>query len=193
LLDVLAERNVRATFFVLSAAARRYPHVVQRAAAEGHEIALHGPDHSRTTTWPLRSERSRLRRAKEELEDVAGRSVHWYRPTYGALRPTLARHARALGMDTVIWSMWASDWDERHPKLAAGRAFHTRHPGGVVLLHDHVGDRPPGHRPAEFAAEMTAQLVDPLLAAGWSLVPVGELLDAHPQVRCAWFTMGRRS
>jgi peptidoglycan/xylan/chitin deacetylase (PgdA/CDA1 family) len=192
LLDVLAERDVKSTFFMISSAARRYPGIVHRAIAEGHEIALHGGDHSRTTSWPLRLERGRLLRAKEELEDVAGQPVRWYRPSYGALRPTLVRHARALGMDTMIWSMWAQDWDETDPRMASERAFGTRHPGGVLLLHDHVADRPDGHRAPEFAAKMSAPLIDRLQAEGWELIPAGDLLTRYRQIRCAWFTLGDR-
>jgi peptidoglycan/xylan/chitin deacetylase (PgdA/CDA1 family) len=189
LLDVLAEQGVRVTFFMLSSAARRYPAIATRALAEGHEIALHGDDHSRTTSWALREERTRLRKAKEQLEDVTGTPVSWYRPSYGALRPSLVRHARALGMDTVIWSTWGRDWDESDPLEAARRGLRSRHPGAILLMHDHVADRPEGHRARDFAARSTVPLLDGLQADGWGLVPIGTLFNGRPQVRCAWFEL----
>lgn len=187
LLDVLAQRAATATFFMLSAAARRQPATVARVLSEGHEVALHGPDHERTTSWPLREERSRLRRAKEELEDVTGQPIRWYRPTYGAQRITLVRHARALGLDTLIWSGWAYDWEQPDPVQVADHAWRTRHPGEVLLLHDHVGDRPEGFRPAPFAAEATAELARRLVAEQWDTVSVSELFSRYAAVRSSWF------
>jgi peptidoglycan/xylan/chitin deacetylase (PgdA/CDA1 family) len=187
LLDVLAARAVSATFFMLSGAARRQPATVARVLSEGHEIALHGPDHERTTSWPLRKERSILRRAKEELEDVAGRPVGWYRPTYGAQRVTLVRHARALGLETLIWSGWAYDWEQPDPLQVADQAWRTRHPGEVLLLHDHVGDRPEGFRPSPFAAQATEELTRRLAADEWTALTVTELFARYTAVRAAWF------
>src|SRR5690242_2187018 len=45
LLDLFADKQVRATFFVLGRVACREPHLVRRIAAAGHEIASHGWDH----------------------------------------------------------------------------------------------------------------------------------------------------
>ena len=187
LLDVLAERSVSVTFFMLSGAASRQPATVARVLSEGHEIGLHGPDHERTTTWPLRLERSILRRAKDELEDVAGCAVRWYRPTYGAQRVTLVRHARALGLETLIWSGWAYDWEQPDPLQVADQAWRTRHPGEVLLLHDHVGDRPDGFRSSEFAAQATKELTRRLAADEWTALTVSELFARYTPVRAAWF------
>lgn len=187
LLDVLAGAEVKATFFMLSGTARKQPLTVARVLADGHEIALHGPDHARTTSWPITQERSILRRAKEELEDVAGQAIRWYRPTYGAQRATLVRHARALGLETLIWSGWAYDWEQPDPTVVADHAWRTRHPGEVLLLHDHVGDQPDGFRPAPFAAEATAELTRRLAAEGWATISVSELFARYTPVRAAWF------
>lgn len=189
LLDVLAEYGVRATFFMLSGAARKRPETVARVVSAGHEIALHGPDHSRTTTWSLTRERTILRRAKEELEDVAGQAIRWYRPTYGAQRFTLVRHASALGMDSLIWSGWAYDWERPDPSDVVDHAWRTRHPGEVLLLHDHVGDRPDGFRPPEFAAQVAGPLSKRLTADGWSILGVSELFSRYTPVRAGWFAI----
>ncbi len=49
ILDIFAERRVRATFFMLGWVAERYPGVVRRLVAEGHELASHGYSHVRVT------------------------------------------------------------------------------------------------------------------------------------------------
>ena len=48
-LDLFAERDVKATFFTLGWVAERYPALVQRMVTEGHEVASHGYQHTRVT------------------------------------------------------------------------------------------------------------------------------------------------
>lgn len=79
LLDLFAEKQVHATFFVLGLVARRDPHLVRRLAAAGHEIACHGWDHEqvfRKTPARLRAE---LTRAFGTLSALAGRPVAGFR------------------------------------------------------------------------------------------------------------------
>lgn len=53
-LDALAAAGHQATFFVMVNEAEKYPDLVRRIIAEGHEVALHGFDHTRLTTLPVR-------------------------------------------------------------------------------------------------------------------------------------------
>jgi polysaccharide deacetylase family protein (PEP-CTERM system associated) len=82
-LDLLARRGVRATFFVLGSVAESRPHLVRRAAEAGHEIASHGYDHELVYRQTPDAFREDVRRAKGILEDLTGRPVLGYRaPNY---------------------------------------------------------------------------------------------------------------
>jgi len=186
-LDALAMTGTRATFFLLSSAGRRYPALVQRAVAEGHEIALHGVDHSRTTTWRAREAAERLSSGKTELEDVAQVAVTLYRPTYGAQRLNLVRAARRLGLETVIWSGWAQDWRGDAPAEVTARAVRACHPGGILLLHDTLAGLDDGVDPEIFSPEVTTRLLQHLRRETWEFATVSELLDTYQHVRSAWF------
>ena len=48
-LQLLREGSARATFFTLGWIAERYPQLVRRIVAEGHELASHGYGHHRAT------------------------------------------------------------------------------------------------------------------------------------------------
>ena len=50
LLDILRTRNIKATFYVIGSNVDRYPHIVRRIVAEGHEIGNHTYTHRKLTT-----------------------------------------------------------------------------------------------------------------------------------------------
>jgi polysaccharide deacetylase family protein (PEP-CTERM system associated) len=82
-LDLFAEHDVRATFFVLGWIAERHPELIQRMVREGHEVASHGYDHTRATELDREAFRQDVVRTKGILEDATGRPVRGYRaPSY---------------------------------------------------------------------------------------------------------------
>lgn len=83
LLDIMAEAEAQATFFVLGWVAQRHPGLVQRIVADGHELASHGSDHRRIDSQSPEAFRADVRRSKRVLEDTGGVLVRGYRaPTF---------------------------------------------------------------------------------------------------------------
>ncbi len=79
ILAMLAERDTRATFFTLGWVAERYPQLVRRIVAGGHELASHGYGHRRASDLDEAAFRDDVVRAKAILEDLGGRPVLGYR------------------------------------------------------------------------------------------------------------------
>jgi polysaccharide deacetylase family protein (PEP-CTERM system associated) len=86
-LDLLSEYDVQATFFFLGSVARRSPALVAEAARLGHEVASHGDEHQRLFGIEPAELEERLRRHKEELEDLAGVPVHGFRAPEFSITP----------------------------------------------------------------------------------------------------------
>lgn len=87
LLDLLAEFQVRGTFYIVGQIARTHPRLVRRIAARGHEIGSHGWDHSRLNRLTPSAAKEDLRRSKLILEQVSGQEVLGYRaPTFSLSR-----------------------------------------------------------------------------------------------------------
>lgn len=78
-LELLSRHSVRATFFVLGSTAASVPELVRMLAAEGHEIATHGYAHRPVDKGGLAELAEDVRRAKGELEKLAGQAVRGYR------------------------------------------------------------------------------------------------------------------
>jgi polysaccharide deacetylase family protein (PEP-CTERM system associated) len=79
ILRLLADAGTHGTFFTLGWIAERYPELIRRICAAGHELASHGFAHRRATEQQRDAFLADIRLAKAVLEDVAGREVRGYR------------------------------------------------------------------------------------------------------------------
>ncbi|HEY1575938.1 MAG TPA: polysaccharide deacetylase family protein [Terracidiphilus sp.] len=112
LLDLLAEHDVHATFFMLGKFAKAERELAARVAAAGHLVGNHTwshPDLSRASAAQVLDE---LTRTNDILADIAGKPIVYFRPPFGARRPYVLRLARQLGLIPVTWNAMTSDWSE---------------------------------------------------------------------------------
>lgn len=79
ILRLLDDHGVKATFFVLGWIAERYPELVRRIVAAGHEVASHGYAHLRASEQSEEAFFADIHLAKILLEDIAGQAVNGYR------------------------------------------------------------------------------------------------------------------
>jgi polysaccharide deacetylase family protein (PEP-CTERM system associated) len=82
LLSLLAEENVRATFFFLGPVAKQYPKTLTRIAEQGHEIGCHGWSHDLLYTMTRERMRQETRDAMDAITHVTGAPVRAYRAAY---------------------------------------------------------------------------------------------------------------
>lgn len=87
ILDLLAQKNVKATFFTLAWAALRGKHLIRRIVDEGHEIASHGMAHFRADMQSPGEFRRDVSEAREILQDVSGAPVTGYRAATFSIGP----------------------------------------------------------------------------------------------------------
>jgi peptidoglycan/xylan/chitin deacetylase (PgdA/CDA1 family) len=136
-LNVLADHDARATFFLVGEQVSRCPSIAAEIVAAGHEIGLHCHRHRnllRLAPWQVRED---LRRAQATIEDATGVSPALYRPPYGILNATALRLARRAGQRTLLWSHWGRDWQARAtPESISARVTGSVGEGSVLLLHD---------------------------------------------------------
>jgi len=79
ILALLAEHRTQATFFTLGWVAERYPHLVKKVVAQGHELASHGFGHERVSDLTPTTFADDIVRTKALLEDLGGQEVLGYR------------------------------------------------------------------------------------------------------------------
>ena len=190
-LDLLKGRGVRTTLFLTGAFIQRYPALVRRMAAEGHEIGNHTMNHphfapgmKRDPKWTRERVQRELLEADAALVRLLGRPMDpFWRAPYGEHTVEIRRWAEELGYRHVGWSEgadtldWATAKDRR--LYRTGDAIVKRleqrlgrdGDGLIVLMHlgsaRELGDRP--------TAGLGA-FMDRASKEGWSFVSAGTIL-----------------
>ena len=87
ILELFEVHQVRATFFTLGWVAERYPALIKKIVAGGHELASHGWEHRRVSTQSPREFRYDITRTRHLLEDIGGQAVRGYRAASYSIGP----------------------------------------------------------------------------------------------------------
>ncbi|AKN72997.1 deacetylase [Streptomyces sp. PBH53] len=167
LLDILKEKKVPATFFLLGKRhIEKYPELVKRMAAEGHEVASHTWDHKILTRMSDAEIRAELKRPNDAIERLTGRKPTLMRPPQGRTDANVHRICKELGLAEVLWSVTAKDYTTNDSALITKRVLEQSSRDGIILLHDiYAGTVPavPG-------------IIDALKERGYVFVTVPQLL-----------------
>ena len=137
-LEALAARGVRATFFLVGEQVARNPSLAAEIVAAGHGIGLHCDRHRNQLRLGPRSVREDIMRGAARIEETTGRPIERYRPPYGIFNAAALKLVRANGWRPLLWTHWGRDWEARATpdsivaKLVGGGVGE----GSVLLLHD---------------------------------------------------------
>lgn len=168
LLDLLAARHIKATFFVLGQNVAEFPEITARAAKEGHEIASHSWSHPELTRMSDEAVRSQLKRTDDAIKDAIGKRPTLMRPPYGSLSARQKRWIhQEFGYDIILWDVDPYDWKRPGPITVCNRILRETRAGSIVLSHDiHPG-----------TIEAMPSTFDQLEAKGFKFVTVSELIS----------------
>ncbi|MEU0449114.1 polysaccharide deacetylase family protein [Streptomyces tendae] len=137
LLDILKEKQVPATFFLLGKRhIDTYPELVRRMSEEGHEVASHTWTHKILTDADPDEIRDELERPNKEIERLTGKRPTLMRPPQGRTDDTVHDICRELGLAEVLWSVTAKDYKTNDSDLITERVLDQSSRDGIILLHD---------------------------------------------------------
>lgn len=137
ILDLLAEHEMKATFFVIGRNALENPHHLRRIVAEGHEVGNHTWSHAHLPDLPQCEAYAEIRMGAEILEALLGRPpLYWRAPflTQGGWGEV----AENLGLRHMGADVCPDDFAKEDPEEIARIVLAEAGPDSVVCLHDGV-------------------------------------------------------
>ncbi len=166
LLDGLAQRGVKATFFLIGRQIEGNEDLLHRMEEEGHEIGIHTYDHVPLTGLNAADFDAQVGRTRTLLEKVLGHGDFLLRPPYGMTDPAAKNRA---GSPLVLWSVDPEDWRDRDAERVWNHIVQNAQDGDIILLHDIFPQ----------SVDAALEAVDRLLAQGYHFCTVGELFAAR--------------
>jgi peptidoglycan/xylan/chitin deacetylase (PgdA/CDA1 family) len=168
LLDLLHEKNVKATFFVVGKRAAQHSEIVRRAWDEGHLIANHTWSHQPLFCFltPKRL-RAEIELGSEGIRSICSSRPRLFRSPVGLRHPLLRPYLKQAGMEYVSWSVRSFDTWIRSSSALSRRVLNQVTGGDIVLLHDFL---PTG---ADVMLEALPGIIDELKKRGLEFVLAG--------------------
>jgi peptidoglycan-N-acetylglucosamine deacetylase len=185
ILDILKQKNVPATFFVIGWDANKWPQLLRREYREGHEIGNHTYTHPDWESPYLTQTEIRwqLNLTERLIESIVGAKSLLFRPPYGIdHQPEFAEEvahlptAQDMGYIIVGQKVDPNDWRQLRPGVPLPAAkivenvLREAPKGNIILLHDGGGDR-------SQTVLALPQLIDALRGEGYEFVSVPDLID----------------
>ncbi len=181
ILDVLKQRHVPATFFVIGDNVLGEQSLLQRIVAEGHELGNHSYTHPDFATLSDGETLFELNTTERLIEAYTGHNTRLFRaPYFGDAEPTTADELGpalaaqndgyvnvGLHVDPDDWALPGTDAIVQRT-IAGVEAGNAGRSGQIVLLHDGGGDR-------QQTLEALPRIIDALRARGYRFVPVSQL------------------
>ena len=169
ILDLLREYDARATFFVIGSNAAQYPDLLQREAAEGHEIGNHTYTHCRMTKATRASLGQEILQCENVVEELTDERPDLFRPPEGKCTAMISDLAKSLDYRIVLWRIDTLDWKHRPADVIADEVLSGVTSGDIILFHDYVGGK-------SQTVEALRIILPALREQGYDMVTVSELL-----------------
>lgn len=163
LLDGLRERGASATFFLIGRQIEENRDLVERMAADGHQVGNHTWNHVRLETITPETMEAEIEQTNQLLQEILGEKSYWLRPPYGQLE---ASGRAQMTVPLVKWSIDPEDWAKKNAQEIVQAVLSHAQPNGIILMHDIYPT----------SVDAALEIVDRLQAEGYTFVTVEELL-----------------
>ena len=171
-LDILKEKKVRATFFVLGQAAQSNPYLLKRLVNEGHEIGNHSFNHD----YQQRRLVEEMNQTDKEVFAATGTHTYFYRPPGGFLSKSQLEIIKGNGHVVALWSVDSKDWRNPGIKQIVDNVMKHVFPGAIILMHD-------GGYHRTQTVKALGPIIDALRERGYRLVTLSELKTLDSEIK----------
>ena len=166
LIDILAQYNVKATFFVVGDWVEKYPESVKALHDAGHEVMNHSNTHAHFNSLSAEEIIADVEACNDKIEAVTGVRPTLIRCPYGEYDDHVISAIRSIGMEPIQWDVDSLDWKEISASEITQRVTEKIQNGSIVLFHNaalHTPEALPG-------------ILEHMIGQGYEVVPISEIL-----------------
>ncbi|MDG5789581.1 polysaccharide deacetylase family protein [Evansella sp. AB-P1] len=175
ILDILNEKGVPATFFVVGQQVVRFPSIMKRIVNEGHGLGNHTWSHPAIPTITTNEVIREIKKTQKGIDAVVGREPDIFRPPFGAITRSDDLVLQELGLRTIMWSVDTLDWTGISADEILSIVQRDVSPGGIILQHNI--EVQPGLGLLDGSVEALPKIIDRLKEEGYTFVTIQTLLD----------------
>lgn len=135
MLETLSKNGVKTTFFVGGSWANKYPELLEKIVAGGHEIGNHGFTHKEQSKLTYEQNYNEIYMCHEVVKNLTGIEMSLFAPPSGDFSNTTLQVANALNYKTIMWSKDTIDWRDKNTDLIIKRATNNLKNGDLILMH----------------------------------------------------------
>ncbi len=165
ILKILADENIKATFFIGGKWAENTPDLLAKIVNDGHEIGNHGYSHEHMSKLSYEKNVEQIKKSADAIYKTCGIAPTYFAPPYGEFNDTTLKAANALGCTTIMWSVDTIDWRGDGVNAIIGRIKKNCHDGAIILAH-----------PTADTVKALPEIISFVKSSGRNFVTVGELL-----------------
>ncbi|MDR0820305.1 MAG: polysaccharide deacetylase family protein [Endomicrobium sp.] len=172
ILEILEEKNVKASFFMLGVSVQKNPAGAKAVAAAGHEVANHTYGHINFYAYKDKDKTDKMEkellRSENIIKEATGVEPFLVRFPYGYSKSDAVEVAKKYDCCLINWS-FGCDWE----KITAGE-MHDKYKkaiknSAIFLMHDlHENEK---------VLSFLSDFIDEIKQMGYEIVPVSELLN----------------
>ena len=170
ILDILAEYDIKATFFMIGENVKYYPAAAEAVLQGGHEIGNHTNHHRGLKSMTAKDILREIEDCEDEIFSLAEYRPKLVRPPEGAMSDRVRQVVRDLNYRIILWDLDTLDWAHTPPSEICRHVLDEVEAGDIILMHDFIGHNSP-------TPEALRLMIPELLSRGYKFVTVGELLN----------------
>lgn len=166
LIEILQRYNVKATFFLVGQWVDKYPESVKQLSDAGMEVMNHSNDHAHFAKLSASEIVENVNACNAKIEEITGLRPTLFRCPYGEYDDNVIETVQGMGMTAIQWDVDSLDWKGLDASQITKRVVEGVGPGSIVLFHN----------AAEHTPEALPGIIEQLIADGYTIVPISELL-----------------
>jgi|GEM_PF-5895669 len=166
LLEALAERGIKATFFVVGERVTENPDLVKAAYEAGNQICNHTYSHLDLTSLSDGQLAYQIDTTSDLIESITGEAPRYVRPPYGYIDRETESH---IGLPLMLWTVDPRDWESKDADAVYDQVMSHIYDGAVILMHDQY--------PSTY--EAAVRIMDTLIMQNWRFLTLEQYFDYY--------------